>query len=193
MSYEDDGEFNVKTIGRRIKKVEKILRSKYKKLGQGAYRAVYDYDDKRVIKCPIDDLYDELDNGIRANLVEYHFYLKYKHLRLVPKTSIKWIEGVPCVLMNKLDMITHCDDDELDAFQAKLDSHGIDMWDGNYQLGKDGKGTVRSCDAGNEDEQLDPEVRNSIDAETIEIYKKLEKPTKKEAKKKSKELQLLLS
>jgi len=180
MSY-SDVRLNYNEIDRKIKNLVKFLGSNYKKLGEGCYRAVFDYDAKRVIKCPtyrgcIDD------NGVRANLIEYYFYREFKKYKIVPKTSIITVKGIPCILMDKLEMTS--DSKKYNRFQKRLSKIGVTMYDGDYQLGLDPKGRVRSCDAGNEDEQLSDEAVKEIDSRTLDIYKKLGKTAKKVAKKK---------
>jgi hypothetical protein len=188
-----NGSFNYKVIEKKLIDLQKFLEAKYKKLGKGSYRACYEYSDTQVIKCPTQhEIYGTSDTSVYCNLVEYSVYQEYKRKRIMPKTSLVWMMDVPLIIMDKVDM-KHLKSEDYRKFESKLEKHDISLQDGYYQIGRNAKGTLLCADMGNEDDLLTYSMRKRIEQQVAEIYKKLEKPTKKDVDFTMKRMKLLLS
>jgi hypothetical protein len=188
-----DESFDYKVIEKKLINLQKFLELKYKKLGKGSYRACYEYSDTQVIKCPTQhEIYGTSDNSVYCNLVEYYVYQEHKRKRIMPKTSLIWVMDVPLIIMDKVDM-KNLNRDDYDRFERKLEKKDISLQDGYYQIGRNAKGTLLCADMGNEDGLLSFSMRNKIEAKVAEIYRKLEKPIKKDVDFTMKRLKLLLS
>jgi hypothetical protein len=172
-------DFNYDKVESKVERLDAFLWKKYHKLGDGGYRSVFELNDEQVIKCPlVDSCYeDPFDNGIRANLIEYYFYERYKKLNIMPKTELIWKRGIPLVIMEKVE-VNSVNFSESQEFFEYLKKNGIELWDGDRQLGKTVDGKVVSYDLGNENENLSERINAKIDRMTLEIYDRLSQKRK---------------
>jgi len=153
----------------------KQLGNKYNELGSGAYRTTFALDGKKVVKCPNTEYTgaDETDNGVIANLLEFYISKKYAHLKIFPRVKLVWLNGIPLVIMDKLD--EDFSTDRRDKFFDILEKNEIELWDGDYQCGMNSRGRVLCYDFGNEFDLVSKVELKKIKNRAVGVYEELSK------------------
>ncbi|MBM7553039.1 hypothetical protein [Thalassobacillus pellis] len=125
----------------KVKKASRVLRLKYKRIGNGTHRVVYDLNNNYVLKVAI------TSRGLTCNKNEYNLYSKAppglsRHLCMVKSFGKGWIimrKMVPGIPINKRNQ------KKILELKAKFLKHGIgarDLKSSNLAYAKGGELTV---------------------------------------------------